>query len=238
LFQNIINWWRQKPSDKENDDSGYTLDEYVDVWSYKTTLIKDLQEISKILNPKSLESIIEKLKIYEEDDEVKFETKGLHKDFVKECVNLKTLCEDWQSYVHNYREWLDKDIVRWEASYSEYKRHYETDQHLYNSSVIEPLLNIVRENFNNRAYSYIFCKYEDSIHIVLNAIKDSIEYNGELTEEVFIKSKFIIEKLRVVLNEKQKEIEHIEKLQQEAAQKSIVGRLDAELEFIDRYIEV
>lgn len=248
MLKKFTEWWKQKPYAEPMETFDYNV-EYTSTnnvsnndedFKYETTLKRDLSKIVNMFSNDSLKDIVSGISIDEEKNIVYLRTEGLSIEFVKEMIDLETLIIDSDHFrrrSYGFFEEPYREKYQWIASYTEYKKVYEKPINNYTKQEIVPLLEVVKQNFNNKVYHYIFCKYEDSIHIVVNAFKDSIEHSGEVTEEVLEKSKVIIDKLKVSLEEKRKEIELIEQMQKEAVAKSIASRLDNEIKFIDEYIE-
>lgn len=250
MLKKFTDWWKQKPNAEPMEAFDYVIEysspkntsiQPEEDFKYETTLKRDLTKIVNMFNNDQLEGIVNGITVDKENNKVYLRTEGLSIEFVREMIELKTLSIDTEYFRMLNYSFLDNrstEKYQWIASYSEYKSVYEKPVKTYAKQEIIPLLELIKQNFNNKAYNYIFCKYEDSIHIVVNAFKDSIEHSGEVTEEVLEKSKVIINKLKLSLEEKQKEIELIEQMQKEAVAKSIANRLDNEIKFIDEYLEI
>lgn len=224
MLRRFIDWWNKKPNEDAIEDA------YVEeVYKYETTLVRDLKIIAELLGR---ELSKEGMSYFHTSKEtISFHTRGIRKEEVRRSVKLKSLriTDNRYGSIESYF---------WEADYEEYKKVYES-KYLSYANIVRELKDVVRDNFNNPDYFYIFCKYEDSIYIVASTLKDEHENNnGEISEEVFKKAKEIIEKSGQAIMKRYRELEHIEELQKEAVSKSLIGRLDSEIEFIDKYLEV
>lgn len=229
MLRKFIDWWNQKPN---GDVLGVTQGLYKEEEDYKfeTTLVRDLKIISDLLGKEFPESLTSKFYTSENAGTISFYTEKTDKNKVRKIIGLKSLKIE--------HEWEYIETTSWIADYKEYKKVYES-KHLRYANTIRELLGIVKKNFDNPDYFYTFCKYEDSIYIVASTLKDEYENNdSEISEEVLQKAAKIIEKFGQGFMKRYRELEYIEKLQQEAVSKSLLDRLDNEIEFIDNYIEV
>lgn len=244
MIRKFIDWWNQKPVHEDEDtEQEEKYQQKEEEFHYETTLNLDLKRLINLFKSDFPFHAIEKLVTREKFNKVSFRTKNISKEIVRETVPLYSLkwCRsdrdlriDWDSY----RSRVYDDVDYWEANYEEYKELYKPHHTEYGENVIKALLEEVEINYKNQYYYYIFTKYEDSIHIVYNTLKDAKEQNGEISEELFQKSTIIIEKFAKAMNKKKEEIEHIEKLQQEAVSKSLIDRLDNEIMYMDKFTEV
>lgn len=249
MLRRFIDWWNKKPY-SEDEKSKYQKDVYPysqeEEFHYETTLNLDLKRISNLLTLNFPHTLVENFNISKVSSTVRFRTRDLSAEIVKDTIPMESLAisrmerdlkSNWRErHISSYD--MYDDILYWEASFKEYEELYKPYYQEYIDETIKPLLSRVEVNYKNKLYFYIFTKYEDSIHIVYNALKDAKEQSGEISDELFQKSSVIVEKLKDAMDKKTGEIDYIEKLQQEAVSKSLIDRLDNEIEFIDNYIEV
>lgn len=195
----------------------------------QTTLVDDLYEIADEIGKDFKDHDVYDINVWEFLQEVQFKTRGYSEKQVRKSIGLYSL--------EIRRKWPDGEIW-WEADLYEFEEKYSNLKTEY-GKYVRGLGDFVKENYNNTAYHYIFSRYEDSVNIVLNTIKeDKQENNGIISDDVLEKSKLIINKLNIAIDKKKVEVKKIQILQDKAAQKSRIGRLDSELEFIDKFIEV
>lgn len=218
MIKKFAEWWKQKANVVEhevNKEYGYR---------YETTLVRDLKAIADLLGKEFPFD-----KPYGYSGKYRFRTQDKSQEDVKNTLRLKTL------QVAEEHKFIR--VIYWHVDEKEFKSVYES-KYSYYKKTIRNLLKIIEANFNNPDYFYTFCKYEDSIHIVANTLKDERENNdGDISKDVFEKSKTIIEKLGFAVVDKYEELKNLEKLQKEAVSKSLVNRLNDELDFMNNYIE-
>lgn len=225
MLQRFIDWWNKSNGNPVKRAEGLAIEgEY----RFNTTLARDLKLIGDLLGKEFPKHISPNIR-GGNGRRIDFRSEGYSIRNIKNEVNLKSFRVD--------NDLSNIDIVYWSVDISEYKTVYESKYKQYANSVRELLATVERE-FDNPTYYYIFSKYEDSIYIVANTLKDVYEHNGGLDDEVFQKVYVIIWKFKVALEEKTSELKHIEKLQHQAVSKSLIDRLDNEIEFIDKYLEV
>lgn len=230
MFTKFMEWWAKEPTYGKKEFVENIIEYEHEEWKFQTTLVKDLEQIANLLSKEFPRKIFHKIDKFKYRNKIHFRSNYGSKKPIQRNMGLKSLVID--------REWEAIDEIWWEADLDEYERVYEGRGHSY-SILVRKLKNFIKDNYDNTAFQYTYCKYEDSINIVMNALKDDKDNNdGEISDEVFQKSKLIINKLGRAIGEKQQEIEHIEQLQKEVVRKSLIGRLDNELEFIDKYLEV
>lgn len=228
MLRKFIDWWNQKPNgDAIGVNQGLYLEEE---YKYETTLARDLKLIASLLGKEFPKDMVTDFYTLKSEGKINFYTKGVTEKEIMNKVKLKSLKVE--------RRWESIDTILWRASHEEYRKVYQS-KHMRYANVVRELLRLVEKNLDNPEYSYTFCKYEDSIYIVASTLKDEYENNDDvISEEVFQKAKVIIEKCGQAIMKKYRELEHIEELQKEAVNKSLINRLDNEIEFIDKYIEV
>lgn len=199
--------------------------------SYKiqTTLVEDLYKIADEIGKEFKDHDVYDVNVWDHLQEVQFKTRGYSEKQVRKSIDLYSL--------EIRRKWSGGDIW-WEADLYEFEEKYGNLKTEYGKHV-RKLGDFVKENYNNTAYRYIFSRYEDSINIVLNTIKeDKQENNGIISDDILEKSKLIINKLNIAIDKKKEEVKKIQILQDKAAQISRIGRLESELDFIDKFTEV
>ena len=217
MLRKFIDWWNKSNGNPVKRAEGFVIEEK---YRFNTTLARDLKLIADLLGKEFPKHISQNIR-GDNGRRIDFRSEGHSIRNIKNEVNLKSFRVD--------NDLSNIDIVYWSVDISEYKTVYESKYKQYAKSVRE---------FDNPIYYYIFSKYEDSIYIVANTLKDVYEHNGGLDDEVFQKVYVIIWKFKVALEEKTGELKHIEKLQHQAVSKSLIDRLDNEIEFIDKYLEV
>lgn len=231
MIKNFLEWWRSgKP---ENHDSNAFEDEQQiyneeEDYRYETTLVRDLKIISDLLGKEFPHHIADRnVNRY---GEIRFRSDGFSIKEIRKAVGLKSF-----SVEHDFS---NIGTVYWTVDKNEYEKTYETKYTSY-ANTIRKLTDLIERNFDNPDYFYVFCKYEDSIYIVANTLKDEYENNSdEISDDVFQKSKIIIEKTGQAILKRYRELEYIEELQKEAVSKSLINRLDDEIDFMDKFIEV
>lgn len=229
MLRKFVNWWNKKTDEDmvEATEGFYTEEEE---YKFETTLVRDLKIIADLLGKEFPEKLTSSFRALKMEGTIQFYTEKVDTYKVRETIGLKSL--------KIVRNWENIETCSWEADYKEYEKVYRS-KHLRYANVVRELLDVVQKNFDNADYLYTFCKYEDSIYIVSSTLKDEYENNDRgISAEVFQKAKIIIEKFGQAFMKKYKELEHIEELQKEAVSKSLINRLDSEIEFIDKYIEV
>lgn len=196
---------------------------------FQSTLAQDLYNIADEMG-KPFEECgikIESINLWRVLEEVCFTTKGYSEAKVRKHIKLDSL--------KIIRESMSN--IRWEADYHEFKEKFESPKIEYGNH-LRVLADFVKENYHITDYHYVFNKYEDSINIVLNTVReDKQENSGIISDEILEKSQLIINRFEVAFDEKKEEIKLLDTLQSKATQKSLIGRLDSELEFIDKFIE-
>ena len=227
-MRKLVNWWNKKPN-SENEDEVVDIYHEEKEFRYETTLKRDLRELVDLLSYEFPHDKVESFREMNYSGKLTFMTESSYSiEHVYRMIPMKTL-QVTATYSHG---------TYWEADHGEYKEKYLSKQSAYSKTVIKPLLKTVEDNFNDKAFYYIFCKYEDSIYIVLNTLKDILDHNGSISREVLKKSSEIIDRFKVAIDKKIEEIEYVEELQKEAVSKSLIGRLDSEIEFMDTFLEV
>ena len=131
--------------------------------------------------------------------------------------------------------------ILWEASYSEYVSVYSGDDDDEILQAIKehlnPALLLLKEFFNNEYYQFTISKYEISIGMVYETLKESMEFNNEIpnklkeeTLKILLKFSSSIEKCEA---ERKKHIER----DCSSFNKSLIERIKLEDEYIKKFVE-
>lgn len=233
MLKKFMDWWKQNPNaelvevfDYDVDYKGSHKIVIEEEYRYETTLVRDLDKIANLLGKRFPYDKPYKIS---GTNLLRFRTEGESVKEVTNKIELKSLT------IHE--DMTNIGVIYWEIDVKEYRRVYESNFVEFADAVRE-LLKFVKKNFDNSDYFYTFCKYEDSVHIVADTLKDELDNgDGEIGDAVFQKAKAILSRCAHAINNKKDEIEYIEELQREAVRKSLENRLEEELDFMNNYIE-
>ncbi|MGG0667774.1 hypothetical protein ABE073_04510 [Lederbergia citrisecunda] len=231
MLKKFMDWWGRQPyvESREAIDLEDNHLQTTNDYRFETTLARDLNTIADLMG-REFPKNIARNSWKQDSKRIEFRSEDYSVKEIKKAINLDSF------KIEN--DYSNIGTVYWSLEISEYEKVYKS-KHSYYANVVRKLLKIVKDNIDKPDYFYVFCKYEDSIHIVATTLKDDYNNNnGEINEEVFQKAKTIIEKCGETIVKRYKELEHIEELQKEAVSKSLINRLDNEIDFIDKYIEV
>lgn len=252
MFRLVLEWWNNGKQKEE----GFVKPKAKEEWVYKTSILDDLYSISDMLDKTELiQNIMTNIKINEQTNKIWFFTKGYPTYFVIDALQLESLTLD-EDYASKYRvtkynrDWemssqLDrffdekrKDDYNWTAKYDEYKEKYFSENYIFSKEKVQPLIEIMKKCFSNNQYSYIFCKYEDSITTVKNAIEEVLLIDSNIPEYIFEKCEIIFSELTSSIETKNKEISDMENIQDEAVRRSVKERLEMEIEYINKFVKM
>lgn len=231
MLQKIAIWW--KSIIRERSEKANSREELEDFNSYTTTLVRDLDVIAELLERSEFpQHIARRVYLDRWSGKIEFKSSGYSVREIRQEVKLKTF--------HVKSNLSNIGVVYWLADLEEYNRVYETDTQYRDreyAKKVRKMLASVKRNASNLHYRHTFIRYEDSILIVANTLKEDYENNKRIQEKVFQISAEIIDKCASALAEKHKELERIDILKRKAVSDSLVDRLTDEIKFIEDVIE-
>lgn len=133
-------------------------------------------------------------------------------------------------------EFIKKDSLnyyRWEARTEEYDRVYGNKSfYSYIMKDFSPIFDTVVQNEDD--HQHLLNEYEDSFRTIVNSIEECMKYFGYTTQEVEEKSIAILEKFSSSVTEMEDERSILKEKLKEGTNKSIVDKLDFELDYLER----
>ena len=103
---------------------------------------------------------------------------------------------------------------------------------------IKPLIKMLKENSKDTFYVYAMKKYEQTLLIVVNTIRESIENNGYVVEGIGKKAILLLRSFIDEINNRDNYLKEIKNLEIDAINKSLEERLNLELEFRDKFLKI
>lgn len=129
-------------------------------------------------------------------------------------------------------------FISWQADFDEYFDVYLNKEIEFCKTELSHINKLIKSNEKSIHYSYTLIKYEDTIRTILNTLEESKEINGEVDFLVKKKSISLLKKFVADLNQCDKELKSSKKRDIQAANKSLLERLENEEKYIKQYVNI
>lgn len=121
-----------------------------------------------------------------------------------------------------------------ECDYKEYAMLYRNPYYNYIEEEVKPVLERVVQKKEDQMIRYMLISYEITFTNIANTIKDCHEINGHMTKEVADRIKVLMDKFIADVVKHEEELKQIALEQKKRLNKSLIERLDEEIEVMNR----
>lgn len=189
-------------------------------------VFEELHVIIRTIKPEhDIESEVN-FAVFKAIKEVRFDSKNMNLD--KE-TKLETLRKKHQ---YNYL-----GHCTYELDYDEYKKIYLNEAHNEIKSIVLSIIDLVNRYQDDPQIIYLLNTYSITVFTISNTIKESMDLNGVITNEIKDDVISILNRFKTAIEGREQEIKQENQRDLDAVNQSLSDRMKSELQYVETHLK-